>query len=178
MDEKAGWWLVIGGALISVGSFMPWITASTGFGTLSRSGLDDGGFEHLDGDGDHPGKEVAPSQGRCEDATGDLDPADAILQDHYLRAAAHEWMGLYGGDGGVKGLGGDQDQVKAGIAERVRVLYGPNARGQSGVPVLCDQQPTLAQRADIGRAGDRRHAVARLAQPVGDQGADRARAND
>jgi hypothetical protein len=40
---RTGWWLVVGGGLISIGSFMPWVTASTVFGTLTRSGLDDGG---------------------------------------------------------------------------------------------------------------------------------------
>lgn len=43
MEEKAGWWLLAGGALIAIGSFLPWITASTILGTLSRSGLDGGG---------------------------------------------------------------------------------------------------------------------------------------
>jgi len=43
VEEKAGWWLLAGGALIAIGSFLPWITASTILGTLSRSGLDGGG---------------------------------------------------------------------------------------------------------------------------------------
>lgn len=33
----------VAGALIVVGSFMPWITASSGFGSLSRNGIDGGG---------------------------------------------------------------------------------------------------------------------------------------
>lgn len=42
MDDKGGWWLVAGGGLIALGSFLPWITVSTAFGTISRSGLDGG----------------------------------------------------------------------------------------------------------------------------------------
>lgn len=34
MGAKAGWGLLIGGALVGVGSFMPWIAASTIFGTV------------------------------------------------------------------------------------------------------------------------------------------------
>jgi hypothetical protein len=43
VEAKAGWWLLVGGALVAVGSFLPWISASTFLGTLSRSGLDGGG---------------------------------------------------------------------------------------------------------------------------------------
>jgi hypothetical protein len=34
---------VVGGLLVAVGSFLPWVTASTVFGSLSRSGIDGGG---------------------------------------------------------------------------------------------------------------------------------------
>jgi hypothetical protein len=39
VGAKAGWWLLIGGALVGVGSFMPWIAASTIFGTVTQSGM-------------------------------------------------------------------------------------------------------------------------------------------
>lgn len=39
VDEKDGWWLIFGGGLIALGSFLPWITFS-GAGPFSRSGLD------------------------------------------------------------------------------------------------------------------------------------------
>lgn len=49
MDEKGGWWLILGGGLMALGSFLPWITFSgawitfSGAGTFSsRSGLDRG----------------------------------------------------------------------------------------------------------------------------------------
>lgn len=35
--------VMVGGALAVVGSFLPWVTASTVFGSLSRSGVDRGG---------------------------------------------------------------------------------------------------------------------------------------
>lgn len=43
MGEKASFWLVVGGGLIALGSFLPWITATTVFGTISRNGVSDGG---------------------------------------------------------------------------------------------------------------------------------------
>jgi hypothetical protein len=39
VGAKAGWWLLIGGVLVAVGSFMPWISASTIFGTITQSGM-------------------------------------------------------------------------------------------------------------------------------------------
>ena len=41
VDEKGGWWLIFGGGLVALGSFLPWITFS-GAGTFNRSGLDRG----------------------------------------------------------------------------------------------------------------------------------------
>lgn len=35
--------VIAGGLLIAIGSFLPWVTASTIFGSLSRSGIDAGG---------------------------------------------------------------------------------------------------------------------------------------
>ena len=35
--------IAIGGGMLAVGSMLPWISATTGFGTLTRSGLDGGG---------------------------------------------------------------------------------------------------------------------------------------
>ena len=35
--------VIAGGLLVAVGSFLPWVTASTVFGSLSRSGIDAGG---------------------------------------------------------------------------------------------------------------------------------------
>ena len=35
--------LMVGGALISIGSFLPWVTAYTGFGSIGRSGIEGGG---------------------------------------------------------------------------------------------------------------------------------------
>ena len=37
------WTTTAGGALIALGSFLPWMSATTIFGTLSKSGLDGGG---------------------------------------------------------------------------------------------------------------------------------------
>jgi hypothetical protein len=33
---------IVGGAMVAVGSFLPWVTASTGFGSVSRGGMDGG----------------------------------------------------------------------------------------------------------------------------------------
>ena len=44
MDERQrAWGAIAGGALMFVGSFLPWVTVSTIFGTLSRSGVDGNG---------------------------------------------------------------------------------------------------------------------------------------
>ena len=43
MEENAGWWVLVGGVVIVVGSFLPWITATSVFGSLSRNALDGDG---------------------------------------------------------------------------------------------------------------------------------------
>ena len=44
MDERQrAWGTIAGGALMFVGSFLPWVTVSTIFGTLTRSGVDRNG---------------------------------------------------------------------------------------------------------------------------------------
>jgi len=47
MDESRrnkAWGAIAGGALMFVGSFLPWVTVTTIFGTLSRSGVDGNGI--------------------------------------------------------------------------------------------------------------------------------------
>jgi hypothetical protein len=44
VDDKAGWWLIVGGGLIAAGSFLPWISAATVFGTITQSGMDGDGM--------------------------------------------------------------------------------------------------------------------------------------
>ena len=39
--------VVAGGLLIAIGSFLPWVTASTIFGSISRSGVDRGGDGYI-----------------------------------------------------------------------------------------------------------------------------------
>lgn len=41
-ERSAAIVVMIGGGLIALGSFLPWITVRTGFGSLSRSGLEGG----------------------------------------------------------------------------------------------------------------------------------------
>lgn len=37
------WLVALGGAMLAIGAFLPWITARTPFGSISRNGLEDGG---------------------------------------------------------------------------------------------------------------------------------------
>lgn len=41
-DDRAGLFVVVGGAGVLLGAFMPWMKISTGFGDVARSGMDGG----------------------------------------------------------------------------------------------------------------------------------------